>query len=258
MSKSSSSSFSPRTPSRTKDEPKLGGRGPAALPPTGGYGSGDEGPEGHPKRRGGPHDRLNRYRTGLALAVASIFILFIALTVAFLLRQAGGKMDSATGKTLHDWRTLALPPILWFNTLLLLLSSISIEVARRHNFYEAWVMEEWLGLGRPTRAASLPWLSITLILGLGFLAGQYKGWQELIDQGIFSLSNPSGSFFFMLTGAHAVHLMGGIFALIWAGASTFTSKPLESRQIATDITAWYWHAMGFLWICIFGVIHLAK
>lgn len=256
MSKFSSISFYTRT--HTKDEPQLGGRGPDVLPPVGGHGSGGEGQEGRPQRRGGPRDRLKRYRTGLLLAMASIFMLFAALTLAFLLRQAGGKMDPATGRFIHDWRPLSIPSILWFNTLLLFLSSISIEVARRHNFYEAWVMEEWLGLGRPTRAASLPWLAATLLLGLGFLVGQYKGWQELISQGVFVSGNPSSAFFFMLTGTHAVHFAGGILALIWAGVSTFTSRPLESRQIATDITAWYWHGMGVLWLFIFVVIHFVK
>jgi cytochrome c oxidase subunit 3 len=257
MSNYSSISSSPSAPSKTKDDLKPGGRGPNVLPPAGGRGGGDENWE-RPRRRTGPRDRLNRYRMGLLLAVVSIFMLFVALTLVYMLRHAGGKMDVATGKFIHDWRPLVVPSILWFNTALLLLSSGSIEVARRHNFYEAWVMEEWLGLGRPTRAASLPWLGVTLILGFGFLIGQYKGWQELMSQGIFVSGNPSSSFFFMLTGAHAVHLLGGIFALIWAGVSTFTSRPLESRQIATDITAWYWHAMGFLWICILGVLHLAK
>ena len=167
-------------------------------------------------------------------------------------------MDPDTGKFIRDWRPLTVPTILWFNTLLLLFSSITIEVARRHNFYEAWVMEEWLGLGRPTRAASLPWLIITLLLGLGFLLGQYRAWQQLNAQGIFLTGNPSSSFFFLVTGAHAVHLAGGILALMWAGISTFGSRPLESRQIATDLTAWYWHAMGGLWVCLFTVIYFVK
>ncbi len=167
-------------------------------------------------------------------------------------------MDPTTGRFINDWRALVIPPILWFNTAVLLLSSITIEVARRQNFFEAWVMEEWLGLGRPTRRASLPWLVLTLILGLGFLFGQYDAWKDLMGQGILVSSNPSSSFFFMLTGAHAVHLLGGIAALLWAGISTFSARPLESRQIATDITAWYWHAMGLLWICIFAVIYFVK
>jgi cytochrome c oxidase subunit 3 len=257
MPKSSSISSYPHAPSRTKDEAKIGGRGPNVLPPAGGHGGGDENWD-RPQKRTGPRDRLNRYRMGLLLGVVSIFMLFIGLTLAYMLRHAGGKMDAATGVFIHDWRPLVIPSILWFNTALLLLSSLSIEVARRHNFYEAWVMEEWLGLGRPTRAASLPWLAITLVLGFGFLIGQYQGWRELMSQGIFVSGNPSSSFFFLLTGAHAIHLLGGILALIWAGISTFASRPLESRQIATDITAWYWHAMGLLWVGILAALHLMK
>src|SRR3954467_8020932 len=152
---------------RTKDAPQIGGRGPHVLPPTGGHGGGDDGSDGRPHRRTGPRERLNRCRMGLLLAVGSIFMLFLVLSVAFILRQAGGRMD-ATGKLIHDWKPLTIPAILWLNTAVLLVSSVTIEIARRQNFNEAWVMEEWLGLGRPTRAASLPWLVTTILLGIGF------------------------------------------------------------------------------------------
>jgi cytochrome c oxidase subunit 3 len=242
---------------RTKDAPQIGGRGPHVLPPTGGHGGGDDGSDGRPHRRTGPRERLNRCRMGLLLAVGSIFMLFLVLSVAFILRQAGGRMD-ATGKLIHDWKPLTIPAILWLNTAVLLVSSVTIEIARRQNFNEAWVMEEWLGLGRPTRAASLPWLVTTILLGIGFLIGQQKAWQQLMSQGTFVSGNPSSTFFFMLTGGHAIHLMVGIIALLWAGVSAFSARPLESRQIATDITAWYWHSMGVLWLCLFGVLSLVK
>ena len=133
-----------------------------------------------------------------------------------------------------------------------------MEMARRQVFREPLVTEEWLGLGTPTRTASLPWLGVTFLLGIGFLVGQFLAWQQLHAQGIFLASNPSSSFFFLLTGTHALHLIGGVVALSWASLAGILARPLESRQIATDVSAWYWHAMGVLWIYIFVLFHFVR
>jgi cytochrome c oxidase subunit 3 len=184
--------------------------------------------------------------------------LFIALTSAYVVRQGTGHVDTTTGEFITDWKPLTVPAILWLNTFLLLLSSFSMELARRQVFKEPLVTEEWLGLGTPTRTASLPWLGVTFILGGGFLLGQFVAWQQLHAQGVFLASNPSSSFFFLLTGAHAIHLAGGVIALSWAGIASLLARPLEVRQISTDVSAWYWHAMGALWIYIFVLFHYVR
>lgn len=237
-------------PHTTETEPDSGGRGP--VPPDIARLGGDDWRNNPPGRRG-PRERLKRFRVGVGLALISIFLLFVGLTSAYIVRQGSFSIDEHTGVVTSDWKPLTVPPILWLNTLLLLCSSVTIEFARREVFREPQVTEEWLGLGTPTRKASLPWLSITLMLGVGFLAGQYVAWRELNSQGIFLSTNPSSSFFFILTGAHALHLTGGLLVLLWAAVANLTSRPLESRQIATDSGAWYWHAMGVLWLYIFGL-----
>ena len=151
-----------------------------------------------------------------------------------------------------------LPRILWLNTFILLISSATAELARRQLFDEPALTEEWLGLGRPTRRRALPWQGITLILGIGFLVGQYLAWRQLNFAGWLVKTNPSSSFFFILTGAHAVHLLGGLIALTWAALATALARPMESRQVATDISAWYWHYMGLLWLGILGLMYFAK
>lgn len=230
----------------------LGGRGPEGRPPAG-DGGGDDW-SGLPQGRRGPRDRLYRYRTGVGLGVVGIFMFFIALTSAYLVRQGSGKMD-ATGEIIHDWKPILIPGILWINTALLALSSLSAELARRQLFSEALIVPEWLGMGTPTRQKSLPWLGITLLLGIGFLIGQLLAWKSLHAQGVFIATNPSSSFFFILTGAHAVHLFGGLIALLWASLAAVLARPLESRRIVTDAGTWYWHSMGLLWLCIFALLH---
>jgi cytochrome c oxidase subunit 3 len=232
-----------------------GGRGPA---PPHHRGYGDDDWKNNPPGRRGPRERLKRFRVGIGLALVSIFILFVGLSSAYVVRQGGGVLDTQTGTFIRDWKPISVPQILWLNTVLLLLSSATIEMARRRAFQEPQVTEEWLGMGTPTRRASLPWLGITLLLGFGFLAGQLVAWRQLNAQGIFMASNPSSSFFFILTGAHALHLVGGICVLLWAGVANLLSRRLESRQIATDSGAWYWHAMGVLWVYIFALFLFVK
>jgi cytochrome c oxidase subunit 3 len=105
---------------------------------------------------------------------------------------------------------------------------------------------------------SFPWLGITVLLGLAFLSGQWLAWGEMHSRGFFLSTNPSSSFAFLLTIAHAIHLGGGIIALLWAASSSLLKKPLEARRIAVDITAWYWHFMAVLWIYIFALLGFAR
>jgi cytochrome c oxidase subunit 3 len=111
-------------------------------------------------------------------------------------------------------------------------------------------MREWLGLGTPARNGAVPWIVVTLALGATFLAGQLVVWRQLRAAGIFANENPASWFFLVLTVTHALHLAGGMFGLLWSGASNLRMRPLESRQIATDISVWYWHAMAAIWIYV--------
>lgn len=237
-------------------DPQLGGHGPH-LPPRGHDGGGDN---FNPQPQGGrgPRDSLRRFRVGLALGVVSIYILFIALTSAYVIRQGTGTSDIRTQTVVRDWVSIDLPQILWLNTLLLVLSSATIEFARRAVFHENTVMKEWLGIDESTKKRSLPWLGITLIMGIGFLAGQVLAWKQFVEQGAYGAGNPAAAFFYILTGGHALHLLVGVAGLLFASAGTWLKLRLETRQIAVDITGWYWHAMGALWLYILALLVIVK
>ena len=100
--------------------------------------------------------------------------------------------------------------------------------------------------------------STTIVLGLSFLAGQFMAWNELEARGFFVNTNPNSSFVYLLTAAHAVHLAGGVVALLWAGMTALRHKPIEARRIAIDVTAWYWHFMAVLWIYVFALLAFMK
>jgi cytochrome c oxidase subunit 3 len=199
-----------------------------------------------------------RARIGLGAGAVGIGIFFLARASAYLVRQGSGPTLDRYGHEVGGWKPLELPQILWLNTALLLVSSVTAELARRQMFHEPALMQEWLGMGRPTQRRTLPWIGITLVLGLGFLAGQYAAWMQMNFMGWYVKTNPSSSFFFILTGAHAAHLIGGLTALTWAALATALGRPMETRQVATDISAWYWHYMGLLWIGILSLMYFAK
>ncbi len=242
-----------RTPVDTeRRNPGIGGKPPLDQRPTGGGGDGDNW-ENRPPGRRGPRALLRRYRLVLFFALAGDLMFFMPLVTAFFLRQGSGRID-IRNHYISDWHPLAVPPILWLNTALLLLSSLAIEIARRQLFHEIDVMEEWLGLGRPAVRRATPWLIATAVLGLAFLAGQWMAWQQLFAQGVSFASNPTNDFFYLITGIHGAHLLVGLMALGAALAALFVFKRVEYRQIAVDCSAWYWHTMGVFWIFLFTML----
>lgn len=237
--------------------PDTGGRGPInKLPPTGG-GGGDSWND-LPWNRRGPRERLTRCRLGLLVMLCTSLMLFASLTSAYFIRKDSGTYNAQRHMYVPDWKPLEVPPLLWLNTAILLLASVSMELGRREVFREPAVTEEWLGLSRTTVRRSLPWLSVSMVLGAGFLTGQWVAWKELYAQGVFFESNPSSHFYYMLTGLHGLHLAGGMLALAWALFAALVGRRLESRQILVDVTAWYWHAMAIVWLGIFALLKLAQ
>lgn len=248
------------TPNRTEQERKRrvedhdggSGRRPPTDKRTGGGGDGDN---YNDRSRGhrGPYERLHRYRMGIFFALASDLMFFIAIVSTFFVNQSAGHFD-AYNHYINDWLPTAIPPILWLNTAVLIVSSATMEIARRTMFRETDVMDEWLGLGKPITRRALPWLSATIALGLLFLAGQWVAWRQLATQHVLFRTNQSAHFFYLITGTHAVHLFLGLIALTTAFTGFYISRQLETRQILVDCAAWYWHAMGILWIFLFTLL----
>ena len=238
-----------RTPIDTeRRNPGIGGKPPVDRRPTGGGGEGDNW-DNHSGGRG-PRTMLRRYRISIAIAIAGDLMLFAALASALYVSAASVHIDGHNN-VVSDWHPFPLPSILWLNTIVLLLSSITMEMARRQLFREVDVMEEWLGLGKPAARRAAPWLLGTLALGSLFLAGQWEAWKQLRLEGVLLGANQNNNFFYLITGTHAAHLLLGIVALLGALASLQLLKRVEVRQVVVDCTAWYWHAMGAFWVFLF-------
>ncbi|MEZ2345909.1 heme-copper oxidase subunit III [Terriglobus sp. RCC_193] len=243
-----------KLPPRRPDEADIGG---GRLPPiepkhTGGGGDGDNwsnNPVGHR----GPRERLQTYRFAVFSFLAGDLIFFMTLVSAFFVTKHAAHID-AYNHYVRIWIPITIPSILWLNTAVLLISSVTIEFARRSVFHEIDVMEEWLGLGSPTRRKALPWLIATTLLGAAFVWGQIVAWRQLAVQHIFYSGNPSSRFFYLITGVHGIHLILGILMLVTAIVGLRSLKSIQSRQIMVDSTSWYWHAMGILWIFLFALL----
>ena len=180
----------------------------------------------------------HRYRTAAWVAIGGILMLFVALTSAYIVRSASS----------NDWRAISLPKILWLSTALLVVSSGSIEIARRSlkekaNSYSAWLIT-------------------TLGLGSAFVISQFIAWRQLARQGVYLAANPYNSFFYLFTAAHGLHVLGGLCGLIYLVVRTRTARPTaegEMRRLgAAEAVTIYWHFMDVLWIGLFLLLMFWK
>lgn len=253
--------FTHKPAKKKRRDPGKGGLPPVVRRPTGGDGEGgDGGGDNWRNERGGPRELLLRIRFFVFSALAADMLFFAVLVAIFFARQAGTHMDPRTHEQIGDWHPVLLPPILYLNTAVLLLSGLTMEFARRNIFREIDALEEWLGLGRPALHRALPWLGATLALGAMFLTGQWIAWRQLTAQG-FAFdrhSTPASYFFYLITGAHAAHLLFGVAALVVCLCALGWLKRVEFRQIAVDATAWYWHTMSLAWLLLLGVLALGQ
>lgn len=204
-----------------EDAPPLSDTGAGSGPPGRPFTGDDEG-------RPGPVP-FDPARFGLLAFLGTVSMLFIGFTSALMLRRLSA-----------DWQPLAAPGLLYFNTLALATSSVCIEAARRSlRAFE---------LGSVRRL-----VFVTFVLGLLFVAGQLLAWRSLAAQGIYLSTNPASSFFYLLTGIHMAHLVGG---LAWLAALVARVRRLSvvPGSDALGLFALYWHFLGLLWLYLLAVL----
>jgi cytochrome c oxidase subunit III len=166
--------------------------------------------------------------TGIWVVVYAITMTFAALTSALIVRK---------GSSL-DWQSFTLPSILYLNTVLLLGSSVMLEIARRR------VATFMGGIAIPGESPAR-WLYITLAFGLLFVTGQYVAWSQLRAEGLYLATNPSSSFFYLLTVAHVLHVLGGLVGLLYVIGKLGKS---ELQRSTLDAASSYWHFVDVLWV----------
>jgi len=162
--------------------------------------------------------------------LATVAMLFAAFTAAILMRRTG-----------TDWDRMALPSIVWINTVLLLVSSVAIERARA-------------AIRNDREPAAIRQLNAALLFGVLFLAGQLAAWYALARQGVFLPSSPHASFFYMLSAVHGLHVVGGLGALVWTRRRAARGDYRAGHAAGLLHAAIYWHFVGLVWIYLLVVL----
>jgi len=166
----------------------------------------------------------------LYVGMIGMFMIFASLTSAYIVRQKKG-----------DWMQFDLPQMFYISTAIIIISSLSmnwvLSAAKKNDF-------------KSMKLGAL----ITLLLGLAFVVTQFQGWSALVDQKVFfagKYSNASGSFLYVLTGLHLLHLVGGIFALLVVWIKSTQEKYNSENYLGIRLCAIFWHFLDLLWIFLF-------
>lgn len=171
------------------------------------------------------------------VAVSAISMSFAAFTSAMIVRQ-----DASS-----DWQRFQLPHILYFNTILLLASSVTLELTRQRIAGIPEALRSSSGSVKALLASGTYWMYVTAGLGFAFLLGQMLAWRNLAAQGLFLATNPSSSFFYVFTALHGVHLLGGIGGLIYVLRKLMRTNGSADNS-GLGAFSIYWHFMDILWV----------
>jgi cytochrome c oxidase subunit III len=169
-------------------------------------------------------------KVALWVLIAVIGSLFALLVSAYLMRMS-----------YPDWRPILVPHLLWFNTGALVLTSVALYGAQR-------------AVDRRHLDHVKARLVLAGLFGVAFVAGQLLAWRELTAAGNFVASNPADSFFYLLTGLHGAHVLGGLAALGWTADRAWRGSAPDSLRLTVELSATYWHAMLVIWLVLFSLV----
>jgi cytochrome c oxidase subunit 3 len=209
---------------RTLTESNRGGQPPIVpdLPP------GDGG--GEDRDRPIPGNSRQASITGIIVLMCASIMTFASFVSAMVVRRGLN----------NDWGQIGLPHILWWNTGVLILSSIAIDTGRR--------------LLRRGKRVAFNWLwSCGTLLGIAFLAGQFIAWRQLAERGFYLSGHPSSAFFYVMTWAHAAHVVGALAVVSYVEYRALRFELGPARRTTVDVSAIFWHFLDVLWLGIMGL-----
>lgn len=170
---------------------------------------------------------MNPRKFILWLFVVSIIMLFAAMTSAYLVRRAEG-----------NWLEYTIPAVFTYSSVVLIVSSLTMHWA-------------YLAAKKDNFGSLKTAISITFALGIAFLYMQFQGWVELVNQKVFFVGNPAGSFMYVFTGLHGFHLISGLIVLVFALVAAFRLRIHAKNLNQIEIAATYWHFLDILWLYLF-------
>jgi len=177
---------------------------------------------------------MNPKKFAMWLFIGSVVMLFASLTSAYIVRQAEG-----------NWLYFELPGILTISTVVILLSSMTMQLAY------------WSAKNDGLQRVKLL-VSVTTLLGVTFLVLQFVGWKELVANQVYLVGNPSGSFLYVITGLHGLHIISALVYLLIVLVSTFRFKVHSKNLLQIEMCATYWHFLGGLWLYLYVFLLLYR
>ena len=191
-----------------------------------------------PAGGGGGEDRDRPYRGGSRQAsITGIIVLMCASTMTFIAFVSAMVVRRGLNT---DWRHFQLPHILWWNTAILIVSSVVIDCARRVLVHNRRRLFNWL------------W-SFGAVLGLAFLAGQIVAWTQLETRGLYVGKGPASAFFYVLTWSHAVHIIGALLPVLYIEYRALRWELGPGRRTLVVVSAIFWHFLDVIWLGIMGL-----
>ncbi len=170
---------------------------------------------------------MHPQKFALWLFIVTVMMIFAAMTSAHIVRQADG-----------NWLEYEMPQMLIVSTVIIVVSSIFLHwgyiSAKRDN------------LGNLKIA-----MTLSVITGLAFFGTQYTAWGQLVDAGVYFVGNPAGSFMYVITGLHGLHLVSGVIYLIYILISSLRYKVHSKNMLNMEMCTTYWHFLGGLWIYLY-------
>jgi cytochrome c oxidase subunit 3 len=163
----------------------------------------------------------------LWLFMVTVVMVFAGLTSAYIVRQAEG-----------NWLDYELPAIFWINSGIVVLSSLFLHFA-------------YLAAKKDNLTGVRVGMVLAVLFGISFLVGQWYSWVAMVDREVFFVGNPSGSFLYVFTGLHAVHLISGVIFLIIVLISSFKYEVHSKSMISMEMATTYWHFLAGLWLYLF-------
>lgn len=181
-----------------------------------------------------PKNKLHPHKYSLWIAMASITMMFIGFTSAYVVKRSQA-----------NWLAFELPAIFYVSTVLILLSSLTIYLAGRQ--FKARNMSAYKQL-----------ITLTALLGLGFVVCQFIGFADLKSNGLPLSSTVSASFIYVIVGAHVLHVLGGVAVLMVMFVRAFRTRIRTYSTIPIEVASTYWHFVGGLWIYLLIFFSLAR
>ncbi|HEX8059970.1 MAG TPA: cytochrome c oxidase subunit 3 [Cyclobacteriaceae bacterium] len=177
---------------------------------------------------------MNPKKFGMWLFLVSVVMVFASITSAYIVRRADG-----------NWTHFEMPMLFWMTSVIILLSSVTMQwaylAAKKDNLSTAKLMT-----------------TLTFILGVAFLVGQFYGWKDLVTERVFLVGNPSGSFVYIITGLHGLHIVSALIYLLIVLLAVRAGKVHPGRLLSIELCTTYWHFLGVLWLYLFVFLLLTR